>query len=102
MSNIQFYFAIGVPFFTVLLVWIGGTIANRSAIGDLRSEMRTAVDDLRSEMKAGFDAVNRRLDGMESRFDRFEARFDRMDNEIRKDHEHRVTMLEERVFGRLA
>jgi len=25
-----------------------------------------------------------------------------MDNEIRKDHEHRITMLEERVFGRLA
>jgi len=84
MSNTQFYFAIGVPFFTILLVWIGGTIANRSAINDLRSEM-----------KVGFEAVNRRLDGME-------ARFDRMDNEIRKDHEHRITMLEERVFGRLA
>ena len=84
MSNTQFYFAIGVPFFTILLVWIGGTIANRSAINDLRSEM-----------KGGFEAVNRRLDGME-------ARFDRMDNEIRKDHEHRITMLEERVFGRLA
>ena len=91
MSNIQFYFAIGVPFFTVLLVWMGGTIANRSAINDLRSEM-----------KSGFDTVNRRLDGMESRFDRLEARFDRVDNEVRKDHEHRVTMLEERVFGRLA
>jgi hypothetical protein len=106
MSNIQFYFAIGVPFFTILLVWIGGTIANRSAIGDLRaenrsavgdlrSEMRSAVDDLRSEMKAGFDGINRRLDSLDTRFDR-------MDNEIRKDHEHRITMLEERVFGRLA
>jgi len=91
MSNTQFYFAIGVPFFTVLLVWIGSTIANRSAISDLRSEMRT-----------GFEAVNRRLDGMESRFDRLEARFDRVDTEIRKDHEHRITMLEERVFTRLA
>ena len=124
MTNLQFYFAIGVPFFTILVVWIGGTIANRSAIADLRaenrsaigdlwSEMRGAIDDsrsesrgamndLRSEMKAGFESVNRRLDGMESRFDRLEVRFDRMDNEIRKDHEHRITMLEERVFGRLA
>ena len=113
MSNTQFYFAIGVPFFTVLLVWIGGTVANRSAINDLRSEMRTGfdgfrsemrggIDGLRSEMKAGFDDVNRRLDGVESRFDRLEARFDRMDTEIRKDHEHRITMLEERVFSRLA
>ena len=91
MSNTQFYFAIGVPFFTILLVWIGGTIANRSAISDLRGEMR-----------GGFDAVNRRLDSMDSRFDRMEARSDRMDNEIRKDHEHRITMLEERVFTRLA
>ena len=91
MSNTQFYFAIGVPFFTVLLVWIGGTVANRSAINDLRSEMRT-----------GFNGVNHRLDGLESRFDRLEARFDRMDTEIRKDHEHRITMLEERVFSRLA
>jgi hypothetical protein len=95
MSNIQFYFAIGVPFFTVLLVWIGGTIANRSAINDLRTENRSAIVDLRSEMKAGFDGINRRLDSLETRFDR-------MDNEIRKDHEHRITMLEERVFGRLA
>ncbi|HTD57008.1 MAG TPA: hypothetical protein VK670_16575 [Silvibacterium sp.] len=113
VTNIQFYFAIGIPFFTILVVWIGGTVANRAAIGDLRAEMRSAIDDsrsenrsainyLRSEMKAGFDSVNRRLDGMESRFDRLEVRFDRMDNEIRKDHEHRVTMLEERVFGRLA
>ena len=91
MTNTQFYFAIGVPFFTVLLVWIGGTIANRGAIGDLRSEMRT-----------GFDGINRRLDGLESRFDRLETRFDRMDTEIRKDHEHRITMLEERVFTRLS
>jgi hypothetical protein len=102
MTNTQFYFAIGVPFFTVLLVWIGSTIANRSAIGDLRSEMRGGVDGLRSEMWAGFDGINRRLDGLESRFDRLDARFDRMDTEIRKDHEHRITMLEERVFTRLS
>ncbi len=113
MTNTQFYFAIGVPFFTILVVWIGGTIANRGAIGDLSSSTRAAIDDLRSEtrggindlrsgLRAGFDSVNRRLDGLESRFDRLEARFDRMDTEIRKDHEHRITMLEDRVFTRLS
>jgi hypothetical protein len=39
MTGVQFYFAIGVPFFTILVVWIGSTVANRSALNDLRSEM---------------------------------------------------------------
>jgi hypothetical protein len=98
-SLIALRFAMVPPIHTSKIVKNGEM---RSAIGDLRGEIRGAVDDLRSDVRAGFDGMNRRLDGLESRFDRLEARFDRMDTEIRKDHEHRITMLEERVFTRLA
>ena len=73
MTNAQFYVAIGVPFFTIIVVWIGTTVSNRtaltdfrlstqSAMNDLRSEMHASIEALRSEMKMGFDAVNQRLD----------------------------------------
>ena len=67
MSNIQFYFAIGVPVFSILLVWLGSTVANNRAIGALGQR----IDDLRAEMKAeiknGFEGVNHRLDRLEAR-----------------------------------
>lgn len=100
MTNLQFYFAIGVPFLTILVVWLGTALLNRSAmnalnlrIDDLRSEMNTMGVSLRAEMKAGFDAISQRLD-------RLETRLDRIDHEIRVDHEHRLTILEERVFAK--
>jgi hypothetical protein len=100
MSNIQFYFAIGLPVFSILLVWLGSTVANNRAIGalgqridDMRAEMRSGFDSLRSEMKTGLEAVNHRLD-------RLEARFDRVEDEVRKDHEGRLSRLEARVFTR--
>ncbi len=80
MTNIQFYFAIGVPFFTILVVWIGSTVANRSALNDLRSEMRT-----------GFEAIGQWMG-------RLEIKLERIDTEIRQNHEHRLTILEERVL----
>ena len=68
MTNMQFYFALGVPFFTVVLMYVAGILSNRSAVNDLRSEMRGsvnnlrsemrgAVNDLRSEMRAGFTDI---------------------------------------------
>jgi hypothetical protein len=89
MTNVQFYFAIGVPFFTILVVWLGTALLNRSAFHSLNLR----IDDLRSEMKAGFDALSQRLE-------RLEARLDRIDHEIRVDHEHRLTILEQRVFAK--
>ncbi|MGA2537489.1 MAG: hypothetical protein ABSF53_15835 [Terracidiphilus sp.] len=93
MSNIQFYFAIGLPVFSILLVWLGSTVANSRAIGALGQR----IDDLRSEMKAeikaGFEGVNNRLD-------RLETRFDRVEDEVRKDHESRLSRLGARVFTR--
>jgi len=57
------------------------------------------IDDLRSDMsaqmKAGFDGVNQRLD-------RLETRFDRVEDEVRKDHESRLSRIEARVFTRTA
>jgi hypothetical protein len=89
MSNIQFYFAIGLTVFSILLVWMGSTVANNRAIGALGQR----IDDLRSEVRSGFEGVHNRLD-------RLEARFDRVEDEVRKDHEGRLPRLEARVFTR--
>jgi hypothetical protein len=91
MTNIQFYFAIGLPIFSILVVWLGSTTMNNRAINALGQR----IDDLRSEMKAGFEGVN-------SRLDRLETRFDRIEDEVRKDHESRISRLEARVFSRTA
>ena len=70
-------------------------MANNRALNALGQR----IDDLRSEMnsqiKAGFDGVNQRLD-------RLETRFDRIEDEVRKDHESRLSRLEARVFSRTA
>jgi len=104
MTNAQFYVALAIPFFTILVVWIGSTVANRHAINDLRAEMATLGTSIRAEittqgasiraeMKAGFDAVNHRLS-------RLETMGERIDDEIRVGHEHRLTVLEEKVLSR--
>ena len=111
MNNTQFYFALGVPFFAVVLMYIVGTISNRAVINDLRSEMRAGINDLRSEMRAGmndlrsemhagFSALNVRMDSLEKRMDRVEKRLDTIDTEIRINHDHRLAVLEARILGR--
>jgi hypothetical protein len=91
MTSAQFYLAIGLPIFSILLVWLGSTVANNRAI----SALGQRIDDLRSEMRAGFTGLNQRLD-------RLETRFDRIEDEVRKDHESRLSRLEARVFTRTA
>jgi len=91
MTNVQLYLAIGLPVFSILIVWLGSTMMNNRAINAFGQR----IDDLRSEMRAGFDGVNVRLD-------RLEARFDRIEDEVRKDHEGRLARLEARVFARTA
>ena len=102
MTSAQFYVAIGLPIFSILLVWVGSTVANNRAISalgqridDLGQGLGQRIDDLRTEMRAGFEAVNARIDRLESRFDRIE-------DEVRKDHEGRLSRLEARVFTRTA
>ena len=82
MSNIQVYVSVGVPFFTLILVYIASTISNRNTVNDLRAEMR-----------AGFASINARLD-------RMEAKLDRLSEEVYKLHESRISRLEEHVFSR--
>lgn len=98
----QNYIDVGIPFLTILLVWLGTSLSNKrsteatrasiEALGvSIRSEMKTGFDAMRAEMKLGYDAIDKRLG-------RFEAIVDRVEGEIRIDHERRITVLEERVF----
>ncbi len=102
MTNPQLYLAVGLPCFSILIVWLGTTLSNRHAMKglsksiddlgiSLRSEMAALATSLRSEMKSGFDAVNQRLD-------RLETVVNRIDGEIRIDHERRIVRLEERIL----
>jgi hypothetical protein len=91
ITNVQLYLAIGLPVFSILVVWLGSTMMNNRAINALGQR----IDDLRAEMRAGFDGVNNRLD-------RLETRFDRIEDEVRKDHEGQLARLEARVFARTA
>jgi hypothetical protein len=91
LTNAQLYLAIGLPVFSILVVWLGSTMMNNRAINALGQR----IDDLRAEMRTGFDGVNNRLD-------RLETRFDRIEDEVRKDHEGRLARLEARVFARTA
>jgi hypothetical protein len=98
MTNVQFYFALGLPIFSILVVWLGSTIANHHAIGGLSKridDLGKRIDDLRLEMRAGFEAVNNRID-------RLEVRFIRIEDEVRKDHESRLARLEAKVFSSAA
>ena len=91
LTNAQLYLAIGLPVFSILVVWLGSTMMSDRAINALGQR----IDDLRAEMRTGFDGVNNRLD-------RLETRFDRIEDEARKDHEGRLARLEACVFARTA
>ncbi len=84
MNDTQFYFALGVPFFTLLLMFIATISLNRSAINDLRSDMRAGFSDLGARMN------------------RIEKRLDVIDTEIRINHDHRLAVLEAHVLGRVS
>ncbi len=114
MNNTQLYLSIGLPLFTLLLVFI----ANNRAIDALRSEMKTGNDALRAEMKTsndalrsemstlrnemqtGFQMLNKRIDDTNERIGRMERRLDTIDTEIRINHDSRLAVLEARVFNR--
>jgi hypothetical protein len=63
LTNAQLYLAIGLPVFSILVVWLGSTMMNNRAINALGQR----IDDLRAEMRTGFDGVNNRLDRLETR-----------------------------------
>lgn len=126
MTNTQLYLAIGLPCFSILIVWLGTTLSNRQAMKglsksiddssnnlsksiddlgtSLRSEMVALGTSLRAEMKMGFDSVRAEMktgfDAVDQRLTRLETTVDQINNEIRVGHEKRITVLEERVFSK--
>ena len=110
MTNTQYYISIGIPMFTILVVWIGSVVTNRASmkavnlriddvnlrIADVNlriGDVNLRIDDLRADM-------NRRFEDMNRRFDRLEGLLERIDREIRVDHERRLTILEERLLAK--
>jgi len=104
-----------IPFLTILIVWLGSALSNRQGmktleakidglekkmdarIDGLEKRLDARIDGLEQKMDARFEAVNARFDAIEQRLGRLEVTVDRIDNEIRKDHEHRITLLEAAV-----
>ena len=85
MSNTQLYLAIGVPFFSLLVVFL---MNNRS------------TDAMRSEMREAFGRIDTRLDRMDARFDRMDSRFDSLERDLRefygtqRQHDTRLDAIE--------
>ena len=111
MSNLQFYFALGVPFFTVVLMFIVSTISNRAAVSDLGKRiddlgaglnkriddlgagLNKRIDDLRGDMNGQFTETHDKLDKVEKRLERVE-------DAVRVNHEARLASLEAHVFSK--
>ncbi len=87
MTDHQLYISVGVPFFSLILVWLGTTLFNRAALAALR----TSIEDLR-------DALTARIDDTNQRISRIENRLDSIDNELRIGHERRLATLEAQVL----
>ena len=88
MSNIQFYFAMGVPSILVILSWIQAN----SRSGDLKENMNRQFDS----MNRRFEDVNRQFDAMNHRLDGVDRRLETIDGDLK--HFHNVTgKLEGRV-----
>ena len=94
MSNTQFYFALGVPFFTVMLMFVVSTISNRSAI----TELGKRINDMRNDMNARFGDMNVRFNEVNGRLDRVENRLEQIESAVRVNHEARLATLEAHVF----
>jgi hypothetical protein len=86
MTNTQLFLAL----VTLLVPIMSGFVISSRAF-DAR------LIGLQDTINARFAAIEARLDRLEARIDRLEARFDRMEDEIRRDHEQRITRLEERL-----
>ena len=114
MNNTQLYFAMGVPFFTVVLMFIVSAISNRSALGDLgrriddfgkrSDDLGKRIDDIGKRLEESTSHLNRRIDDLRievtGRLDRIEKKLDALDATVRENHESRLALLEARVFSK--
>ena len=126
MTNTQLYLAIGLPCFSILIVWLGTTLSNRHAmkglsksmddssknlsksIDDTSKSLSKSIDDLGTSLRSEMTALTTSLrsemkagfDAVDQRLTRLETTVDRIDGEIRIDHERRIVKLEERILSR--
>jgi chromosome segregation ATPase len=91
MTNLQLILSIGIPSLLILISWL----TNNARLSDLAKR----IDSLERSLGERIDRLDHRIDGLERRLERLEIRFDRVEDEIRKDHESRLTRLESRVFA---
>jgi hypothetical protein len=95
MSNLQLWLAIALPTLVPTMTVLVGILLNNARLSDLAKR----IDGLERSLGERIDRLDHRIDGLERRLERLEIRFDRVEDEIRKDHESRLTRLESRVFA---
>ena len=64
MTNVQLYFTIGLPIFSIVIVWLGSTIMNNRAINILASRIGdtgSRIDDLKGSLSQRIEDSNRSL-----------------------------------------
>lgn len=83
MTNTQLYLAIGVPFFSLLVVFL---LNNRS------------IDILRAEMREGFAGTNTRMDRIDIRLDHIE-RDQREFYAVQRQHDTRLEAIERKPLS---
>lgn len=94
MSNAQFYIAVFVPTLVILM----GLLATYLGLFSNGKRTDAKIDGLEKKMDARFEAVSQRFDATDHRLARVETNIDQINNEIRRDHEQRITRLEERLL----
>jgi hypothetical protein len=95
MTNQQFYFAIGLPILSILIVWLGSTLIN----GRESKALRATVEGGFAKVEVQILGLRESITLLTDRVARLENRFDKIDDEIRGEHVQRLTRLESRVFS---
>ena len=92
MTNTQLYLAIGVPFFTLLVVLLTNNHSMK-LLGDRIGDLGSRIDGLGKELGS-------RIDGLDSRLGRLETKVDAISTDLRefyatqRQHETRLDSLE--------
>ena len=93
MTDVQLYFAVGLPVFAFLLSIALGVIqtnAIQARITSVETSMNARFSSLESNMNARFSSIDARLNSLENRFETLTGKVVEMDN--------RLTRVEERLF----
>ena len=83
MTDVQLYFAVGLPVFAFLLNIALGVFQTNS----LQNSMNARFSSLESNMNARFSSVDARFTSLESRFDTLTGKVVEMDNRLTRVEE---------------